>query len=192
MTDNTIKLGKNVVISDPCYTIPTWCQVILNNVLPGEYRVFCKKHDSGDWGVRNSMLLAVHKDHEFSKLKWDLESSRGIIGVDSGQAGIFDLAYYRRDDVEVPMGDGDSTFFGEEFDREDGDKWYRHICSHTLGKNGWGSYDNGVVSSSGFGDGGYDLFVARHYGKVIAIAIEFNVEETKEIDFDWYKNVVIN
>lgn len=187
---NTIILGNEVIVSDPCYSIPTWCQKIVKNVLPGEYSVFCKKYDSEGWGNRVSMLMAVHTDHEDNILKWKLEGPRGIIGVDSGQAGIFDITTYRVNPENVEMGDGDTSFFGVIPDDKEEEQWYTRICSHTLGDKHWGHYKNGVVSSSGFGDGGYDLFVARVNRKVVAFAIDFGVEEAKYIDFDWYKETV--
>ena len=33
----TIKLGNKVMVSDPCYGLDTWCQGVLENVLPGNY-----------------------------------------------------------------------------------------------------------------------------------------------------------
>ena len=197
---NTIILGNEVIVSDPCYSIPTWCQKIVKNVLPGEYSVFCKKHDTDGWGNRVSMLMAVHTDHEDNILKWKLQGPRGIIGVDSGQAGIFDIKSYRNDSIaeKIGLGDGDISFFGvspwkemsENREGNEGEKWYVTMCSRTLGEQSWGTYNNGVVSSSGFGDGGYDLFVARVNRKVVAFAIDFGVEEAKYIDFDWYKETV--
>ena len=187
---STINLGKEVIVTDPCYSIPTWCQKIVKGVKPGEYRVFCKKHDAGDWGNRVSMLMAVHGDHEFDNLKWKLEGTRGIIGVDSGQAGIFDITTYRVNPDNVERGSGDTSFFGITPDDSEEDRWYNNICSHTLGDEHWGHYNNGVVSSSGFGDGGYDLFVARVNRKVVAFAIDFGVEEVKYIDFEWFKDHV--
>jgi hypothetical protein len=66
-----IKLGKEVMISDPCYVEPTWCQHKLKNVLPGEYSVYNKYFNAGNWGVRNSMLIAVHQDYEMvDNLRW--------------------------------------------------------------------------------------------------------------------------
>jgi hypothetical protein len=187
---NTINLGKEVIVSDPSYEIPTWCQKIVKGVLAGEYQTFCKKYDTGDWGNRVSMLMVVHNDHKYGKLKWKPEGPRGHIGVDSGQAGIFDISTYRNDDIEIPQGDGDISFFGENYFKEEGGKWYTKICSFTLAEKQWGNYTNGVVCRSGFGDGGYDLFVARVNRKVVAFAIDFGVEENKYIDFNWYVSEV--
>jgi hypothetical protein len=91
--------------------------------------------------------------------------------------------------MEVP----EKTYDGSEFFlpvEEDGDDWYLKMCKITLAERGWGSYSNGVVSRSGFGDGGYDLFTASKSRKVVAFAIDFCVEENTYIDFDWYKDNV--
>lgn len=186
---NKINLGKEVIVTDPCYTIPTWCQKIVDNVLPGEYHVFVKKYDCEGWGVRNSMLTAIHKDYVGKKLKWSEEGPRGIIGVDSGQAGIFNITTYRKDDEDVPLGDGDIAFLSQFPTDNEGDKWYTKICSHTLGGKNWGHYENGVVCTSGLGDGGYDLFVAQNRNKkVVGFTVDFGIEDDDIINFDWFKN----
>ena len=42
---NQITLSENVMVSDPCYSLDTWCQTKLNNVLPGIYNVQVEKSD---------------------------------------------------------------------------------------------------------------------------------------------------
>lgn len=194
-----ILLNDIVMVTDPCYTEPTWCQIKLKDVKPGYYNVFCKSHDCGDWGVRQSMLMAIREDFVGKRLKW--EAHPGEVGVDSGQAGIFSYSSYRNDSIvdEIPLGDGDISFFGtspwkdmvDPRGEDAGEKWYRHICSYTLGEKGWGSYDRGVVSRSGIGDGSYQLFVAKHYGRIIAMCIDFGVEEEPVIDFNFYKKELV-
>jgi hypothetical protein len=81
------------------------------------------------------------------------------VGVDSGQAGFFDLAEY----VKVASGDRiDETF-------------YRKACAQTLDTElSFGVVEFGALSSSGYGDGGYNCYVLRHgEGKLIAAYIEF-------------------
>jgi hypothetical protein len=51
------------------------------------------------------------------------------------------------------------------------------MCSRTLGKQQWGTYSNGVVSSSGLGDGSYVLYVARANRKVVGFMIDFGIDE---------------
>lgn len=182
---NVITLEENVIVSDPCYSDEVWCQMKLSNVLPGEYRTFCKKTEVEDWGNRVSMLMVVHSDHEFEDLEWE---PAGNIGVDSGQAGIFSKSQYRDDNQNVQLGDGDISFFSEGFFQKSGDRWYTKVCSHTLGERHWGTFKNGAVSSSGFGDGGYDVFTASVNGKIVGICIDYAVEEDEFVNFDWYKD----
>lgn len=193
-----IKLNRQVVVSDPCYTIPTWCHVILNNVLPGTYNTYCKKVDLDGWGVRNSMLLAVHEDHVNDTLEW--ESHPLEVGVDSGQAGIFSSESYRNDSIvdRIGLGDGDISFFGKFNPRdEEGEKWYVSMTSRTLGVLQHGVYDEGVVCSSGIGDGSYVLFTAEDTdGNIIGMSVDFLIEggendEDDFIDFEFFKRELV-
>ena len=173
-----ITLGEVVMVSDPCYTEPTWCQKKLDNVKPGIYNVGVDKKGFGDWGNRVHKLVAIHEDYFGREIKWKL--SFGTIGVDSGQAGIFDYPTYRKDGLimEVPESD-----FVIDRDSE-GDDWYEKMCKFTLSNESWGLYDNGVVCSSGIGDGAYDLFVMEDEGKVVGMMVEFLPDEDEEED-DW-------
>ena len=199
METKQIVLGSEVMVSDPCYTEPTWCQVKLKNVKPGNYFAFHKEHDAGDWGVRSSMIMVIHEDHINDGLKWKVNP--GEVGVDSGQAGIFSYDTYRKDDIVegIGLGDGDVSFFGmspwkemtESREEEPGERWYVSMCSRTLGEKGWGTYPNGMVSRSGFGDGSYQLFTAKSNRKIVAMCIDFAVEDGPYIDFDWYKEVTV-
>jgi len=195
METKQIVLGSEVMVSDPCYTEPTWCQVKLKNVKPGNYYAFHKEHDAGDWGVRSSMIMVIHEDHIDDNLKW--KEADGEVGVDSGQAGIFSYDTYRKDgmEIEVPS----TGYDGRNFDwldtalkpENEGDDWYNKMCKITLSEIGWGTYSNGIVSRSGFGDGGYQLFTVTRYGKVIGMAIDFAVEDGPYIDFKWYKEITV-
>lgn len=182
-----IKLGTEVVVSDPCYTIPTWCQIIVNNVLPGYYEPFVKKHDAGDWGNRVSMLMCIHEDYvgKEDELALAWVEHAGTVGVDSGQAGFFSMASYRNDQHPIEKGEADfSCTRGDE-----GDEWYDKMCQRTLGVSHWGSYDEGMVSSSGFGDGSYPLFVlTNEEDVVVGFCVDFGVEEDETIDFEFYKD----
>lgn len=192
MTDSTtITLGKEVMVSDPSYTEPTWCQIKLTDVKPGVYDAYHKKYDTGDWGVRSSMLLVIHQDHTEDDLVWQQEE--GEVGVDSGQAGIFSYETYRKDGLEMVVPtigyDGRSFEWLESVykDKKDGDDWYLKMTKKTLTTEGWGSYDQGLVSRSGLGDGGYSLYTARIDGKVVAMSVDFAVEDEPEIDFEFFR-----
>jgi hypothetical protein len=88
----TITLGSKVMVSDPCYGLGTWCQGVLDNVLPGEYECCVEHSDEGDWGMRVAAIEVTHS--EYINTVMILEQEDFEVGVDSGQAGIFDYDYY--------------------------------------------------------------------------------------------------
>lgn len=171
---NRITLESDVMVSDPCYSDETWCQVKLKDVLPGGYITTVRKTDDPCWGNRCSVLLTVHEDYVEDTLSW--RNYPGQVGVDSGQAGIFSMSSFKNDDIasSITTPTLDNPFVIPF--REDGDKWYEKICHFTLVEPQWGLYDTGVVSSSGIGDGGYRCLVAKHKGKIVGIAIDFGME----------------
>lgn len=173
---NCITLNEEVMVSDPCYSIPTWCQVKLKDVLPGKYRTNCRiTNNTGGWGERCSVLMVVHEDYVLENLSW--RNQPGDVGVDSGQAGIFCMTGYRNDEVAegITTPPLDRPFVLPY--RENGDKWYDKMCQFTLSGDRWGSYDTGVVSCSGIGDGGYRCLVAKKNGKIVGIAIDYLMEK---------------
>jgi len=176
-----INLGKSVIVTDPSYDTETWCQAKLDNVKAGEYLTHCDIVDSDGWGERCSLLIAVHSNYSANDLKWEVHPQE--IGVDSGQAGIFDMAHYRKDGIEMQT--PEVGYDGQPFDRleamlkteKEGDDFYLKMCKFTLSEKKWGGFDYGVVSSSGFGDGGYVLYVAKDGDEIIGFCIDYLVQE---------------
>lgn len=177
-------------ISDPCYEKGTWCAGSLENVKKGEWNCFLRKSDEGDWGIRNAEIMSVHSDinpdfisyeDEIKKVRteklksidgsdgkyifWELTNIH--VGVDSGQAGIFDENIYPNTKEE--QGEyGDSTSF------------YGKCCDNTLNDIGCGVIEGGFVSRSGYGDGGYNCFVAKKDDEIVAINIIFIGDDEEE------------
>jgi hypothetical protein len=151
---------------------------MLTNVLPGEYEVTVERTDDESWGNRISQLQVVHKDYTHKNLVWNEHSE---IGVDSGQAGVFCESTYRNDtvDIETPESDFHIVFDGE------GEKWYEKMCKFTLSGQGWGSYETGVVTSSGYGDGGYPLEIIEEDGKIVGMRITYIFPDDEEEDEEW-------
>jgi len=60
------------------------------------------------------------------------------------------------------------------------------MCKFTLAQDRWGSYETGVVSSSGYGDGSYPLEIARdRSGFIIGMRVTFIWDsEDEEDDYD--------
>lgn len=164
-----IKLKEEVMVSDPCYAVGTWCQHKLKNVLPGEYKSFILQIQ--EYGTRTSVLQVIHKDYLGKELTWRKASDQ--IGVDSGQCGIFSIESYRNDEVQIERPEL-AGGFNINHD-EPGDSWYESMCHFTLGDKRWGEYSEGVVSSSGFGDGQYVCKVAKVDKKIVGITLDFGL-----------------
>lgn len=88
-----IELGDKVVISDPCYNLDVWCNGTLENVKPGIWRTKAENANINGWGDRCTALIAWHKDVEEPNNE-DFEETSIDVGVDSGQAGIFDYKHF--------------------------------------------------------------------------------------------------
>lgn len=153
-----ITLGDRVRVTDPCYSMDVWCSGTIDNVLPGEYIPTGIISDEGSWGMRVAKIRVNHVNYPKRKPNELVDFE---VGVDSGQAGIFDEPYY----IEHHK---DRDYYNPA-------SWYRKVCDITLGTPGIGTVDGkGLVSSSGFGDGGYDALIARNEdGKVVAIEINY-------------------
>lgn len=156
-----IKSGR-VMVSDPCYDLDTWCQGSLSNVYVGEWNAFVKKTDEGLWGYRCSELIALKDGLNVDTIV--IEEKTDIhVGVDSGQAGIFDVDIYK-DDASVLV---ETNFMPD-------DPWYSLCCDLTLKDPGAGVINGGVVSRSGLGDGGYNCYIVKdELNVIIGIKIVF-------------------
>ena len=156
-----LKLGSftvtdKIIVADPCYDYGKLGTLALDNVLSGKYIATAE--------VEKNLIAALHISH--SNFKNDILESEivGYIGVDSGQAGFFDLDFFRKNQGgEV----GDLNSF------------YGLACSITLSPKQAGVIKKrGVVSSSGFGDGCYDVYVCKNEaGKIVAASLFFIEEE---------------
>lgn len=153
------------VVSDPCFDLESWGQGVLDEVATGKWNGYVEKIDVEEWGERCSVVYAIHESipvHE--EVSW--EECEFVVGVDSGQAGIFDHFIYRNQESVV----GETSF-------DPDDKWYSYCCDMTLSERGAGVINGGVVSSSGFGDGGYEAFIVRKTDKIAAVKIVFITED---------------
>jgi len=156
-----VQESDEMMISDPCYERDTWCQGIIPNVKSGKWNAHIAKHAFKSWGERVVEIVAIHSDYDeatYQELSWN--ESNIEVGVDSGQAGIFDNKFYD------PPGPGHSPI-------KNPDSFYAKCCEKTGSKQQAGVLPHGAVSSSGFGDGGYKAYEMTEYGKVYAVKIEF-------------------
>lgn len=148
-----IESGK-VIVSDPCYEVGTWCMGVLENVKKGAWLATVEHSYEGRWGKRVAELIAFHEScTQLDSLT--TEKTNIVVGVDSGQAGIFDEKYYRNDTV-LPKN------FIEENNEYEEDYWYEFCCYSTVIEERWDVIPYGVVSCAGFGDGPYSCYVHKN------------------------------
>ena len=152
--------SNKIYVSDPCYEYDendNSCVLTLKGAVNGKYIVTVN-------------VARIYHDIESLTIKLEdyLYSEPSIfagkIGVDSGQAGFFDKEYY----MENQGGDFDdlTTLYGL-------------ACSLVLSKQEGGIVHNrGVVSSSGCGDGEYEVFIGiNEIGEIVSASIIFIEEE---------------
>ena len=138
-------------VSDPCYSPDVWCSGVLD-AKPGTWEAAVLQftnEQTGGWGVRNAIIAVKHAD---MKQQFDtdiINKTNGLnkpagwhaalfeVGVDSGQAGFFDDARFKKHN-----GGDDESF-------------YEKACDTTLSRMQAGVIDEGAVCNSGYGDGGY-------------------------------------
>jgi len=182
--------GK-MVLSDPCYTLGTWCQGVIDNVKNGTWVGILEQSDEGAWGTRNSVLISLNVEafKKNPKLEDELRSytsEREILpfdgGVDSGQFGHFDFANYRKDDTANDL----PKAFEDDWVESEGDEWYRAICHITLEhEDRFGVIPFGVVSSSGYGDGSYPTYgIKDENGEYVGFMTIFIGDEEDEDEWD--------
>lgn len=166
----TFNLGTKVMVSDPCYSLGTWCQGVLENVKSGIWEAYLKISNEGGWGLRVAELITINSEHYKEHPIIIDEHQEFEVGVDSGCAGIFDYDYYAKYHTEDEKDKRwyETIICNQFFPRHDSSGWKNSIFTES----------NGVVSNSGYGDGGYDCYVARNTeGEIVGIRIVYIVEE---------------
>jgi len=166
--DFEIESGE-ILINDPCYYHDEYKlgSGVGIKAKKGIWKSHIIKVYKKLWGRRITVLYACHENYkaEIGKPGWiALEVGTG---VDSGQAGIFDLKYFN-----------DSSIINEKIEKPlTGDnEWYDLCCNRTLDTEfNAGIIPFGVVSSSGFGDGYYPAFARFENDEAICVAIDYRV-----------------
>lgn len=158
----------NIVVSDPCNPLSLDFNVKTDKAKPGIWHATIVQKDMGEYGIRNAYLLACHDDY----LNTDRElvvTVDGDFGVDSGQAGVFDVEHYLEND----------------------NAWFDNITEHTINTpNRADVVDHGAVARSGFGDGMYKCRMCtptegEDACLIISVVLDFNIanlfnEETED------------
>lgn len=162
----TVESGK-MRATDPCYQGFRADLQAEFDVLPGKWIAtpFLEDYGPGGMGgIRVAAFLVKHEDAP-SYISNALFERVNNCGVDSGQFGFFDAAKIPTDEAEYEWVDGSGNF-------------YSLCCEGTTGGNEVAILPFGACSSSGFGDGGYNVEVAKNAeGLVIAARVIYITEE---------------
>ena len=182
--NGSIRLMDKIIVTDPCYKEKIWCNEVVDNVLPGNYKIYMRRAKSEKYmydGI--SRLIVIHEDYvnhfmkknknlaldksakALSKTDLTMEMSPTEIGVDSGTCGFLNHDYY----FNIVKSD-------KEYDEKLFDALYNMGDLLTI-------EECGVMSTNWFGDGGYELwlFSTEINGKktVVAMVINYKLEKMK-------------
>lgn len=172
-------LSGFVDVSDPCYSVSdVGCRATKIPTKNGIYvAMVVKTGGEEDEAGCCKVLEALLEDAggQWVKSPYD-------IGVDSGQAGIFDSKHYKNDEIGRKW---KSEHKEKNRDICENEPWYSMCCDLTCGKMNAGVIPHGVVSSSGYGDGGYDLWIRMEDKlatgfRIVFIDSEQEQEESEE------------
>lgn len=174
-----IKLGSEVICIDPCYDAAALGVKL--SILPGNY--YCYVSRDSDERIASISVRHVHHadvaiDMEYAPTEIDTGS---YVGVDSGQAGIIDFEAWQ-------------AYVAHPEDESVAKAWYKQACTHTLSRLQYGiMIDNerywrdaayGFVSSSGYGDGCYLVYVAKNGSDIVGIRIVYIYPDKNEEPFE--------
>lgn len=179
--------SESIIIGDPCYLHNDKNNIDDNNLFL-KINNFVRNKPWIGYSILNKesrvkALIATCYKSEYNYPINKLEFL-GNIGVDSGQAGIYNLSSMFQtislDDFEK---DENGNLKNEIIDKEN--MWYSLCCDKTLSEDMAGVFKGCIVSSSGWGDGCYDVWVGKIGDLVDFIMIEFDDDNEDEED-DFY------
>lgn len=141
-----IRLNENVMLSDPCYCMNTWCQIPINpdttkndyKMKPGRYSCYVTEYEDGRV---SGLYVFYHNKPEYISCDNDnWKKLDGEVGVDSGLAGIYDYDYFKK----------------HHHDKEAVKEWYHKFIDNI--SNLFYIDNNMIVTESGYGDGAYNAY----------------------------------
>lgn len=164
--------GK-IIVTDPCYDMDVWCLIKNISAKNGMWKGgIALNPEEG----RVSRLMAFHSDYyeQYCTGKWKLV--KGDLGVDSGQCSIFDQKFYKKNHGGDYVDPTNKKY-------KDMPNFYSKCCWATFEtKHRSGIVDSsGIVSSSGYGDGSYNLEIIKVKKLAVALHITF-IEELSDED----------
>lgn len=142
-TYGNITLPGMIDITDPSYDEDVWCRINNFPIMPGTYECYAKYADNEETEGWGERVAVCGIRKVNAKA--DHFERRGMIGVDSGLAGFFNCDNRKVFEDEILHSGTMDVFFGNNY-----------FCT-----------------STGYGDGGYDVYAGFHNGEVVEVYIKF-------------------
>lgn len=175
----TFSISSGVLVAtDPGYDLGTARTPGLGTVIEGcrdgtWIAVLTKKRfQNENWSIPSELLVYHESINNSATLEWK-EIPEGL-GADTGQVGIWEMKHFHNHSL-VPT--DIKWTFGTENRPEPADPddlWYSWCCELTNSENEASLMPHGIVSRSGYGDGGYPVFASRDAGgHIVALLVRF-------------------
>lgn len=179
---NELMFDGEIIIADPCFEYDEEVVVEKLNVKSGLWHGYVYRQNQNtkqNPDMRNTMLVSLHD--EVVNMPYKLWKNKGRVSVESGQAGIFTKESYRNDKLVEENIDREELKYKMDVAPEGG-KWYEYASNGTLDTDiDADCVLDGFISSSGYGDGSYDIFVLENKDKeIVGIKIEFMYKREDE------------
>lgn len=176
-------VSGRLLAADPCYipnSLGYGLAHVIDDLEEGEWRAQVVTQDEGTWGVRVAELSVVAASEPYYPRYWD---HVGTAAVDSGQFSFTDEDFLPGwDPTNGAFGDWDRNL---ELAKEAKAYSYYGACAASVHKAGLVGGDRMVCSSSGYGDGGYEVYVARNAeGVGIGVKVIFIEDEEPEDEYE--------
>lgn len=146
-----MEFHDRIDISDPCYSRNGYGNIIDYKIKEGKYGCYIKYgKPEEDEENRIAEIAIIKRGYGGTKnINWNKVNA---IGVDSGLAGFFNHKI--------------------EYSNEEWNDFCDRLCDKE--EKWWVNFDNGFLSESGWGDGGYYVYESRNNdNEVIALKIVF-------------------
>lgn len=167
-----LKLEDKVVVTDPCYCYEPNQRgiVLLKNVQAGEYK--CCVIYNKENRVKEAIIL--HESLSIYEQEGFLWLQDGFISVDAAIAGVINYSLHE----EMRKCKNRSEEKWEE-------KYYKEICELFSQDTDTICFrENSFITSTGWGDGRYEVYVTKKDDKIYGIKIIYD-EDEEEFEDDW-------
>lgn len=166
-----LKLEDKVVVTDPCYCYEPNQRgiVLLENVQAGDYKC-CVLYNKEN-RVKEAIIL--HESLSIYEQEGFLWLQEGFIKVDAAIAGVINYSLHE-----------EMRRCKNRNEKKWEDKYYKEICELSSKDETFIFKDNSFITSTGWGDGRYEVYVTKNDDKILGIKIIYD-EDEEEFEDDW-------